>query len=274
MISFSTFVTHGTGDSSSDHSAMAVFVKSVVLVGIAELFDKTWFMGLLMALKYDKVTVFMGSFVALLLHCFLAAACGLAFAKLLPQHVLHYMAAGLFAFFACLYAWDCYQADPEGDAIASGREEAEDSVNIEKPQEIEKDSENPSQASQQELIKEANQINIKTSSQYGTIESKPKGPSKWLVFGKCFLAVFIAEWGDRTQFAMVGQHASQPLLPVFWGSVAAFFLLTLSAVMVAFVLDKQRLSERLVHGVGAAAFFVFAVLALKDALDDHPVGTK
>jgi len=49
------------------------------------------------------------------------------------------------------------------------------------------------------------------------------------VFGKAFMGVFIAEWGDRTQIAMIGQHASQPLIPVCIGSLIAFFLLTVSA---------------------------------------------
>jgi len=255
------------------HSNFSVFLRSIVLVGIAELFDKTWFMGLLMALKYDKATVFMGSFIALFLHCFLAAACGLAFARLLPQHLLHYLAAGLFALFACLYAWDWYHADPDGDAIASGKEEAEDSVNIENAQDVE-DGPNAGHAHQTD-DKTRPEFDVPAEGAgnkkgYGAVVLKPKsGPSKWMVFGKCFIAVFIAEWGDRTQFAMIGQHASQPLIPVFMGSVVAFFLLTSSAVIVAYFIRNQRLSERFVHGVGAVTFLLFSLLSLKDALDDH-----
>merc|ERR1719330_1578221 len=64
------------------------------------------------------------------------------------------------------------------------------------------------------------------------------------VLGKSFMGVFIAEWGDRTQIAMIGQHASQPLVPVFLGSVLAFFFLTLSAVGAATLLSGQKIRER------------------------------
>merc|ERR1719330_423338 len=74
------------------------------------------------------------------------------------------------------------------------------------------------------------------------------------VLGKAFMGVFIAEWGDRTQIAMIGQHASQPLVPVFLGSVVAFLLLTLSAIGAAALLQGQRVPERVIHGVSALCF--------------------
>merc|ERR1719220_2924720 len=84
-----------------------------------------------------------------------------------------------------------------------------------------------------------------------------KKNDKWLVLTKSFMAVFIAEWGDRTQIAMVGQHASQPLIPVFLGSMVAFVLLTFSAVGAASVLRDQKLSERIIFGVSALCFTIF-----------------
>ncbi len=50
--------------------------------------------------------------------------------------------------------------------------------------------------------------------------------------------------GDRTQIAMVGQHAFQPLLPVIAGSAIAFFLVTLSAVFMGDLLGKWTMMER------------------------------
>merc|ERR1719277_897945 len=109
-----------------EHAASSddVFFRSLLLVGVAELFDKTWFMGLLLALRYTVTTVFVGSFAALFLHTILAAAMGYAFARFLSPMVLNYLTAGLFFVFAGLYAKDWYQADPEGDAIQAGRDEA------------------------------------------------------------------------------------------------------------------------------------------------------
>merc|ERR1712014_179103 len=91
----------------------------------------------------------------------------------------------------------------------------------------------------------------------------PKQKSKSLsrIFTECWMAMFIAEWGDRTQIAMIGQHASQPIIPVCVGSLVAFFLLTVSAVMVGMFLDGMRLSEKKVHLVSSISFFIFAALA-------------
>jgi putative Ca2+/H+ antiporter (TMEM165/GDT1 family) len=236
----------------STSSNLQVFWRSLALVGVAELFDKTWFMGLLLALRYPPYIVFVGSFAALFLHCFFAAAFGLAFARLIPHSVLNFLAAGLFTFFAALYAWDWYKADADGDAIAVGREEAEQDCGFGGPGDQKSDS-------------------VKTDGKGKAAVAADGTASKAsdirVAFTKSFIGVFLAEWGDRTQIAMIGQHASQPLIPVFAGSAIAFFLLTLSAVGLASVAGKLKLSEKMVHGVGALSFAVFALLALKDSFD-------
>merc|ERR1719401_2097626 len=115
----------------SHMDSFEIFCRSLALVGVAELFDKTWFMGLLLALRYRADLVFVGSFLALFLHYFLAAAFGLAFAKMLAPRTLNIMAAVIFVIFAALYAKEWFTADPDGDAIAAGREEAAADVGIE-----------------------------------------------------------------------------------------------------------------------------------------------
>lgn len=244
------------------HAGFQVFLRSLFMVGIAELFDKTWFMGLLLALKYTPATVFVGSFLSLFLHTILAAAFGYAFARLLKPYILNFLAAGLFLLFAILYSRDCWRADKDSDVIASGREEAAEDCDLE-----------PSKQDSCESIASApeeGKVQAEAPA-YGAAKAPQKArrsrfAKEFSIFLKAFLAVFIAEWGDRTQIAMIGQHASQPLIPVFLGSVVAFFLLTLSAVGVAHVLTDQKLSERVVYAVSATCFFVFAALALKDAL--------
>jgi len=245
---------HAAGVEGSSADYFEIFSRSVALVGVAELFDKTWFMGLLLALRYRARTVFVGSFAALFLHTILAAAMGYAFARFLAPRVLNYMTAGLFFVFAGLYAKDWYFADPEGDAIEAGKEEAGGDV---------------------ELLPVDNEDSTSTADTEGDMEGgapqalKAKSSAangELAVFSKSFMAVFIAEWGDRTQIAMIGQHASQPLVPVFLGSTVAFFLLTLSAVGAATLLNGQKLRERVVFGFSACCFGLFGVLALRDAL--------
>merc|ERR1740120_460128 len=93
------------------------FCRSVAVGGVAELFDKTWFMALLLALRYRALTVFVGSFSALFVHVILAAALGYTFARFLSMAVLNYMTAAVMLMFTFLYAKDWYDADPDKDAI-------------------------------------------------------------------------------------------------------------------------------------------------------------
>merc|ERR1719504_627454 len=73
-------------------------------------------------------------------------------------------------------------------------------------------------------------------------------------FIKTLWLMFIAEWGDRTQIAMIGLHSSLPVMPVFYGSLLAFFVLSLSAVLIAAVVDQQKISERTVAGLVSLSF--------------------
>merc|ERR1719265_1563738 len=96
---------------------------SFVMVSIAELFDKTFFVALILALRYNKLVVFCGCFGALLAHTFLAAAAGSVLNRFLEKSTIDFSAAALYALFAVLYFWDWYCADPEGD-VMEGMEEA------------------------------------------------------------------------------------------------------------------------------------------------------
>ena len=48
---------------------------------------------------------------------------------------------------------------------------------------------------------------------------------------RVFIAVFVAEWGDRTQVAMVTLHSSAPWVPVCIGSMVAFMASELRRVL-------------------------------------------
>jgi len=229
-------------------SGMHIMMQSVFLVGIAEMFDKTWFIALLMALRHDRRVVFLGSVLALFVHTFIAAALGIAISKFFGARELSFMAAVLYLVFAAMCAFEWFNASKDSDVFQAGKEEAASSI--------------------------AGALG--PTSQYGAdVEASQKSGKNEITAGKqtagqvlcqCFGAVFVAEWGDRTQIAMVSQHASQPVIPVCIGSAAAFFLLTLSAVWVASLLDRLKLSERSVHGISAVSFAFFAAIAFSNGL--------
>lgn len=96
-------------------------------------------------------------------------------------------------------------------------------------------------------------------------EALQSGLENWKeAFLRAFVAVFIAEWGDRTQVAMITLHSSAPWVPVCLGSLVAFLVLTLSAVLAASLLQQAKLSERVILAVSACSFLLFAALAFRD----------
>jgi len=230
-------------------------VKAFTMVGIAEIFDKTWFVALLMALKYDKTVVFWSCFLALAAHVILAAIFGVAATKLVPVQFLHFGAAALYAYFGILFWKDYQDADPDSDIIAAGKEEAAE------------DCEDVDQETQNYGAVDPNNKKAQTP-QKSSLSKVCK------LFGACFVAMFIAEWGDRTQIAMLGLHASDPVLPVVVGSLVAFFILTLSAVIVGGILGDQKISEKMTHLVSCISFVVFALLAVHDGLSGEPVDMR
>ena len=82
----------------------------------------------------------------------------------------------------------------------------------------------------------------------------------------CFFAVFLAEFGDRTQIVMVTLHASHPVMPIVVGSLLAFLLLSASAVLLSAFLATRRLDAKAVRIMVALSFALFAGIALHDGL--------
>merc|ERR1719408_1086177 len=92
-------------------------------------------------------------------------------------------------------------------------------------------------------------------------------PWTWQFLGATFFTTFMAEMGDRTQIAMIGQAAVQPVLAMMIGSALAFFQLTVIAILTGSALSDQGLKERTILLTGAASFAFFALVTLKDGLD-------
>jgi putative Ca2+/H+ antiporter (TMEM165/GDT1 family) len=213
--------------------------QSFVLVSVAELFDKTFFVVLILALRYDKLVVFVAGFLALLTHVFLAAGLGYIIASAASKYVIDFATAAIYMLFAFLYGQDYLNAEPSKSGEFEGLNEASESLG-----------------------------------QYGTVDgddSAPqdgttglarqgaKGMSVASLMLVTYTTTFIAEMGDRTQFAMIGLHASQPLWPVVVGCTFAFLQLTGIAVLTGKMLEKSGISERTVLLTGAVSFFGFAI---------------
>lgn len=207
-------------------SQMDVVLRSFCVVGVAEIFDKTWFVALICALQYGRKISFIGGSLALSLHVFLAAGLGVTISQFFSIRTLCFSTAAIFFLLAMAYSWEFFSSEVSDDVIAERSNEAQESMK-------------------------------------GGKEGK-EGPCWRDALGRVFMAVFVAEWGDRTQVAMITLHSSAPWLPVCLGSLVAFLLLTFSAVVAATLVQHAKLSKRFVLGVSALSFFVFSALAVRD----------
>jgi putative Ca2+/H+ antiporter (TMEM165/GDT1 family) len=85
------------------------------------------------------------------------------------------------------------------------------------------------------------------------------------VFGTTLVAFFLAEMGDKTQFATVGLAAHyNAFVPVVAGTTLGMMIANVPAVLLG---DRiaQRMPVRLVHMIAAAIFAVIGVLTLAGA---------
>jgi putative Ca2+/H+ antiporter (TMEM165/GDT1 family) len=235
-----------------DDPQRQAFLKAFCVVSVAEVFDKTWFVTLILALKHGRQLAFAASFAALGIHVAISALLGFQISKILMPAMLDFSAAALFTLFAILYFKDFWSAEADSDMIAAGKKEAEDDCVEAQPAQIDHGSYGGT----------------------GPALAEPKEKKPWLrKFSAGFLTVFIAEWGDRTQIAMIGLHSSLPVMPVFYGSLLAFFVLSLSAVLIAAVVDQQKISERTVAGLVSLSFAVFAFMSFRDGLNESHAGS-
>jgi putative Ca2+/H+ antiporter (TMEM165/GDT1 family) len=208
-------------------SALAAFGSSFGAITLAELGDKTFFMALILAARHQRRWVFLGSFAALALVTLLSLGVGFGLRELLPETLLPWLAALLFLGFGAKLLMEA-----EGlsrDAARQEAEEAEEAVNA---------------AERRQVI------------------SRP-----WPVSWEAFSLVFMAEMGDRTQFATIVLAAAPTFtLPgLVAGALAGHALVTALAMGTGRWIG-QRVNERLLYRLSGGLFLLFGLAALGQAL--------
>lgn len=234
------------------------FVQSFTLMCTAEIFDRTWFVTLLSSLHHGALVSFLASMAALSLHSCMAMTFGSGVASLLPKWTMELGSAILLGIFAAIYAWEYYKADAGQDALKGRMEEAqEDTPQVESVG-------NP----------QSPESSVETAKVVKAADPAEVAPTKSVFrasFAAIFVAVFIAEWGDRTQIVQITLAASLPVLPVFLGSLSGLLLLCLSAVALARVMEGREVNERFINIVCFMSFGIMAAVALHNARSEFLV---
>jgi len=213
----------------SSDPSLAAFGSSLTAITLAELGDKTFFMALILAVRHRARWVFIGSFAALTAVTLISLALGYGLRELLPQSLVPWLAALLFLSFGIKLLIDAQGM--AANAATEEKEEAEQAIN--------------------------------------TAESSKAFNTAWAVIWEAFVLVFIAELGDRTQFATIFMATAPSQVFSFGGLLAGTLLGHALVTWLAVGAGKwigQWVNERLLYRLSGGLFLVFGLAALRQAL--------
>ena len=201
---------------------LTAFTAGLLLITISELGDKTFFIAVIMSMRHPRRLVFAGVVAALAAMTILSVLLGQA-VSFLPKAYIHYAAIALFAGFGIKLLIDAWQMPITAENLVL--DEAKTAV-------------------------EQSEKNLKHYK------------SNWAVILESFILTFLAEWGDRTQFATITlAAANNNSVGVTLGAIVGHTICALIAVAGS-KLIAGRISEQAIAGVGGALFLIFATIAL------------
>ncbi|HBY75981.1 MAG TPA: hypothetical protein DEG47_02985, partial [Cyanobacteria bacterium UBA11148] len=158
---------------------LAAFTAGLLLITISELGDKTFFIGVILAMRHSRRLVFVGVMAALAAMTLLSVLLGQV-VSLLPEHYIHYGEIALFLGFGLKLLYDATQMPAKSESTA----------------------------------KEA-AVTVAKQDEDGTITLSPT----ITILLQAFAMTFLAEWGDRTQISTIALAASYQPVGVTAGGI-------------------------------------------------------
>jgi Ca2+/H+ antiporter, TMEM165/GDT1 family len=200
---------------------LTAFTAGLLLISISELGDKTFFIAVILAMRHSQRLVFIGVTAALAAMTILSVIFG-RMVSLLPKDWIHYAEIALFIGFGIKLLYDASRIS----ASANGKEVLEEA---------------------KEVVEEA--------------DSHLKQKSDWSILLEAFVLTFMAEWGDRTQFATIALAASSKYpIGVTVGAILGHAICAAIAV-IGGRLIAGRISERQITFIGGCLFLLFGIIA-------------
>ncbi|KAJ8906350.1 hypothetical protein NDN08_002843 [Rhodosorus marinus] len=220
--------------------------QSFLIILVTEIGDRTFFIAAILAMKNGRLQVLVGALVALYLMTILSAALGVAFPLMLDVKYTSLAAAVLFLYFGGTMLKEWYQKRSEQGKESEELHDVEEELNA--PEDVEQGE-------------PANDDNDKY--RYNTRRLLYSILSPLVV--KAFTMTFLAEWGDRSQFATIALAAAKNLYGVILGGMLGHTVCTSIAVVGGRLLAAQ-ISERAVLLTGGVTFVLFAVVTVSGRL--------
>jgi Ca2+/H+ antiporter, TMEM165/GDT1 family len=194
--------------------------KGFLLIGISELGDKTFFIAAILAMRHPRRWVFVGAIAALAAMTVISVGMGQAVAQF-PKLYVKLAEILLFAVFGLKLLYDARKMKHQ-----------------------------PNLEEQQEAAEAVAKADAKLTKRWGN----------WAIVAEAFSLTFLAEWGDRTQFATIALAAANNPVGITIGSILGHALCAAIAVLGGRLVCK-RISERTITMLGGGLFLVFAIVA-------------
>ena len=243
-----------TGAGPEGHTNGMAFLLSFVTILVCEIGDKTFFLAMVMAMKYNQMVVFVGSYGALAVMTVLSTIFG-AFITVLIQSKLitGVIVAALFFFFGGKMIHEAYNhpdSEEENEELKEVMEELK---------EMEEKIEDRLSGTQ----------GLRPVGNEGVVTSpgKPKRgtgammiPSQ-IILTQAFTMTFLAEWGDRSQIATISLAVSDNAVMVTLGALLGHFLCTGAAVKLGEWIS-HRVKEKTILYVGGIVFILSGLITL------------
>lgn len=197
------------------------FTAGLLLITLSELGDKTFFIGVILATRHPRRWVFLGVSAALFVMTVLSVAIGQV-VTIFPERYVQGLTVALFLGFGLKLLYDASRMTGPGN-LADEQAEALEAV-----------------------------------------EEREAGVKQWsvrTVLLEAFSLTFVAEWGDRTQFATIALAAANHPVGVVLGATLGHAVCAAIAVACG-KLIAGRISERWLTIVGGVLFIVFGLVAV------------
>jgi Ca2+/H+ antiporter, TMEM165/GDT1 family len=200
---------------------LTAFTAGLLLITISELGDKTFCIAAIMALRYPRRLVFVSVVAALVAMTLLSVLLGQA-ASFLPKVYLKNLEIGLFLIFGIKLLIDAWRMSPQKNCST---------------------------------LKEAKEAIDRSD------KNLQRNKSNWAIILETFLLTFVAEWGDRTQFATITLAASNNAFGVTLGAITGHTICAAIAIIGSKML-AGRISEKIITAIGGSLFLIFATVGI------------
>lgn len=244
-----TKATAGNGETEDQSSAATSFFVAISMIVVSEIGDKTFLIAALMAMRHNRMIVFLGSISSLFIMTILAGVFGQAFTSFIPKRFIHLSASVLFFVFGYKILQEGL-AMPSGAGVQEEMEEVEEELAIQDLNNVNNVREGgaPSGSLYNQSTHKFKAFTLSVKNSFNKYLSP--------VFVQVFVMVFLGEIGDRSQISTIIMASSGHYWHVIFGSIVGHAICTALAVIGGKYL-ATKISMKTITLSGAAFFVVF-----------------